>query len=252
MSAIAHVLESEGIATALIALIRLHAEKAKPPRALWVPFQLGRPLGAPGDPEFQHQVLRQALALLDRPASPPVMEDFANDEPEYAVTSGWTPPSGLEGLSVEQEVAALREPYEAARTRAKRTTVGLSGLDMDTVVTYLTRLDGDSPLDLTIKHMADVQLLKSATDDLKAFYLEAVIGEREPPSSGQLGDWFWGTAAGALIKGLRERSLDHADANRRLASWWLVPDGWSDTDHVARMRQVTSRWVDSESGTNSQ
>ena len=123
---------------------------------------------------------------------------------------------------------------------------------LDTVVTYLTRLDGDSPLDLTIKHMADVQLLKSATDDLKAFYLEAVIGEREPPSSGQLGDWFWGTAAGALIKGLRERSLDHADANRRLASWWLVPDGWSDTDHVARMRQVTSRWVDSESGTNSQ
>ena len=62
MSALGHYLESEGLATASISLIRLHTEKIRPPRALWVPFELGRPLGVPDDPAFQTRVLRALLA----------------------------------------------------------------------------------------------------------------------------------------------------------------------------------------------
>ena len=36
----------------------MHSEIIRPPRALWVPFILGRPLGKPGDEAFQLAVVR--------------------------------------------------------------------------------------------------------------------------------------------------------------------------------------------------
>ncbi len=57
MGGLAHYLEDEGIRTTQIALIRKHTEEIKPPRALAVSFELGRPLGAPNDPQFQIKVL---------------------------------------------------------------------------------------------------------------------------------------------------------------------------------------------------
>jgi len=57
VSALGHYLEEEGIATVAIALIRPQAENTKPPRALWVPFELGRPFGPPSDAAFQKRVL---------------------------------------------------------------------------------------------------------------------------------------------------------------------------------------------------
>ena len=66
MSALGHYLEEEGIATVAIALIRPQAENTKPPRALWVPFELGRPFCPPGDPAFQRRVILAALRLLER------------------------------------------------------------------------------------------------------------------------------------------------------------------------------------------
>ena len=47
----------------------------QPPRALWVTFQLGRPLGAPDDPALQTRVLRATLRLLEA-KSGPVLEDY--------------------------------------------------------------------------------------------------------------------------------------------------------------------------------
>ena len=70
MGGLAHYLEEEELATIQISLIRPQTEKTKPPRALWVPFELGRPMGAPNDPEFQKKVLRAALGLLDRDGGP--------------------------------------------------------------------------------------------------------------------------------------------------------------------------------------
>ena len=80
MGALAHYLEDEGLPTTQISLIREHTEKIKPPRALWVPFELGRPLGAPGDAAFQTRVLRRVLSLLEA-SSGPVLEDFSEEAP---------------------------------------------------------------------------------------------------------------------------------------------------------------------------
>lgn len=63
MSAIGWYLEAQGIATVSISLIREHSVALKAPRALWVPFVLGRPLGAPNEHAFQHRVLKEALDL---------------------------------------------------------------------------------------------------------------------------------------------------------------------------------------------
>jgi len=64
VSALGHYLEEAGIATVAISLIRPQTEHTKPPRALWVPFELGRPFGPPNDPPFQRRVILAALRLL--------------------------------------------------------------------------------------------------------------------------------------------------------------------------------------------
>lgn len=60
-----------------ISLLKDITRKVKPPRALWVPFNHGFPLGEPENPSLQKTVIRAALSLLTDPqAPPPVMRDF--------------------------------------------------------------------------------------------------------------------------------------------------------------------------------
>lgn len=76
---VAAELERRGIATVVIQLLRVVAEKVRPPRALAVPFPHGYPLGQPDDPVGQRAVIEAALGLLGDPAlSPPVLVDFAH------------------------------------------------------------------------------------------------------------------------------------------------------------------------------
>jgi hypothetical protein len=70
-------LERRGIATVAIQLLREVAERLRPPRALYVPFPHGYPLGAPDEPKRQHEVLEAALRMLeDRDLRPPALLDF--------------------------------------------------------------------------------------------------------------------------------------------------------------------------------
>ena len=241
MCAIAQFLEEEGIATTLIALIRLHAEKARPPRALWVPFQLGRPVGAPLQPSFQNEVMRAALGLLEKEAVPPLLEDFAKDEPGSANVEGWRSPIALPAETLAGEVALLEPWYQQSLQHTGRTTVGVSGMDIETVAQYLLAIDTETPLPKPRKDLAEVQILRYAVDDLKAYYLEAITAAGVPPSGWQLANWFWGeTHAGQLVRALQENSFDHPDPQRRYATWWLVPDGFSERATVERMRKIKS------------
>jgi hypothetical protein len=74
-------LERQGIATVAIQLLRLVAERVRPPRALFVPFPHGYPLAAPGEPERQRAVIEAALHLLeDATLRPPVLIDFHEEQ----------------------------------------------------------------------------------------------------------------------------------------------------------------------------
>lgn len=74
-------IEREGIATVSISLLREVAVQLKPPRALFVPFPMGFPLGEPNNAKLQHQVIDAALQLLER-NDVPVLESFATTSNE--------------------------------------------------------------------------------------------------------------------------------------------------------------------------
>ena len=130
MSALGHYIEEEGIATVAIALVRPQAERTRPPRALWVPFELGRPFGPPSDPAFQKQVILAALRLLEAEAGPVLLADFPEDDPREAPDPRWRPPIGATGSgepladALIAEAAALAGPYARSCAERGRTTVG--------------------------------------------------------------------------------------------------------------------------------
>lgn len=76
VSLVAAELERRGIATVCLILLREVAEKVRPPRALWVPFRHGYPLGTPHDPEGQRSVLMAGLKLLEHPEPGPILEFY--------------------------------------------------------------------------------------------------------------------------------------------------------------------------------
>jgi hypothetical protein len=233
VSALGHYLEEEGIATVAISLIRPQTENTKPPRALWVPFELGRPFGPPGDTPFQTRVLLSALRLLERAQGPVVIEDFGEDDPRAAPDPGWRPPaipaaasegsSALLASGLESEIPLLRAEHEAWLGRYKRTGVGLSGLPIADCGRFAANwLRGNTPVSPRDGFSAPL-LLRFAVDDLKAYYLEAAATAGRP-SSRQLGDWFWNkTAAGAAVHALRAACLASDDERLKIVGNFMVP-----------------------------
>lgn len=73
-------IERAGIPTVVQVFLREAAEKLRPPRALWVPFDHGYALGEPDNPALQVDVLRQTFAMLAEPGPGPVLREFASDE----------------------------------------------------------------------------------------------------------------------------------------------------------------------------
>jgi len=80
VSLVAAELERAGIPTVTQVFLREIAEKVRPPRALWVPFDHGYPLGEPGNPTLQTDVLRQTFALLDEDGPGPVLKEFEAED----------------------------------------------------------------------------------------------------------------------------------------------------------------------------
>lgn len=75
---VAAELERQGIATVVIQLLREVALRVRPPRALFVPFLHGYPLGEPGNPQRQRAVLEEALRMLETPGlRAPALLDFS-------------------------------------------------------------------------------------------------------------------------------------------------------------------------------
>ena len=235
MSALGHYLEEEGIATVAIALIRPQAENTKPPRALWVPFELGRPFGPPSDPAFQKRVLLAALGMLVEDGGPVRIIDFPDDDPRAQPDPAWQPPfmpatvanGAAESLAsrLEAEILLLQGAHQRWMAQYGRSTVGLSGLAIGDCARYVADwLRGKAPPSPRDGFSAPL-ILRFAVDDLKAYCLEAAAAGTAKPSSRQLTDWFWNeTATGAAIHALREMLLTHEDERLRLiVSNFMVP-----------------------------
>ena len=121
-------METAGLPTCSLVLLKEHAQRTKPPRALFVPFPYGYALGKPDDVEFQHKVLWAALHLFGSPA--PVLAEFS----ELVAGPGQlVQASAVAPLSTERDPAddltAMRGYYERwVADHEGRTAVGNSGI----------------------------------------------------------------------------------------------------------------------------
>jgi len=228
VSALGHYLEEEGIASVAIALIRPQAEKTQPPRALWVPFELGRPIGPPSDAALQNRVILAALGMLVEGGGPVRIKDFPDDDPREAPDPAWRPPippaSTHGAVAVEAELRVLAPAYATSCTRRERSTVGLSGLPPAACGEYfMAWLRGERPAS-PIADMSPALALRFAIDDLKAFALEAALWSVAKPSSQQLGDWLWNeTALGSAIQALRRDFIAGDDERLKQLAFFFVP-----------------------------
>ena len=161
------------------------SEAVVPPRALWVPFALGRPLGAVDDAEFQKNVMRTAFGLLDT-AVEPTIEDYPLEVPDKGLSETWSCPLNLtpesSGSLVERllaEVARLRPWAIETRRQRGRTLFGISGAKEDQVdelarVFVAIAETGDvtsEPVTDEISWMFEMPLLlRHIADDLRSFY----------------------------------------------------------------------------------
>lgn len=235
MSVLACYLEDEGIATTLVSLVRLHSEKVRSPRALWVPFELGRPLGRPNDAALQTRVLKQALGLLESDSGPVVLEDFdhsAETDPQI----GWASPIKTSRKDIDlTKVVAIRNAldaelcnvtacHEKATATSGRTTFGVSGLTIAQIARYITSFLGDAPDANPSDVHSAMMALRFCVDDIKTYYTEAAMAGGQTPSSKQLVGWFWSeTVASQLLIALRDKALKGEDAKLQVVGRFVAP-----------------------------
>ncbi len=72
---IQRAIEYAGMTTVSISVLKEITEKIRPPRALFVLYPLGYPLGEPDNSELQTRIMRAAFSLLARNDFP-VLESF--------------------------------------------------------------------------------------------------------------------------------------------------------------------------------
>ncbi|HAA93541.1 MAG TPA: hypothetical protein DCS82_04770 [Rhodospirillaceae bacterium] len=203
---------------------------------MWVPFELGRPFGAPGDAAFQNKVLRALLALFERQDGPVILEDFDEDPPggHSYDQSGWSCPVSFPKPKGETESEILREIleeigqlapwYNLAIDERGRSTFGVAKLSIEEAVRFMARfLDGtpENPRD-------DITLgetLRFVCEDIKMWYFEAATAKPGTTNSRAVADWFWGeTAAGNLFLAVYQKCVGHEDKGvRHVANSQFIP-----------------------------
>lgn len=224
--------------TAGISLVRPHTEMIKPPRALWVPFELGRPLGPPDDAGFQKRVLLSLLKLFEAKQGP-VLEDFPEDEPEsdevtvlacpvnYAQEAA--APDGADTLlaAFRREITVMRPWYDLAVNNRNRTTVGVSRIPLEDLGDFIYAFTSSKTPENPRKDIPLASMLKFAVEDLKSYYIEAITAQpgQEKASSKKLQDWFWDdTVCGKILLTVKKTcEVSPDEMIKMIGTHFLVP-----------------------------
>ena len=242
MGALANYIERAGVATASVSLIREQSEAVRPPRALWVPFALGRPLGSAEDPTFQKEVIRASLAMLAT-ATAPTIEDYPVEAPAEAGPGVWACPLNLDVPTEDThtsrllaEVARLRPWAEETRRVRGRTLFGITGATPDQVDDVAAALgaiaDGGAvaeapPGDIEWAFSMPL-LIRHLADDLRTFYHEAIAAQPGPsaPNHEALTQWiFDGTALGSALQQIADHLSVTDGRLAPLVRGFLIPEG---------------------------
>ena len=228
MCALSFYLEREGIATTGISLVRENTASMQPPRALWVSFPLGRPLGKPGDAEFQHKVINAALDLLNRPEGP-VLEDYPEDAPalDLEAAAPACPVTFANSSSSSDtwearlliDLSTIMPWYDLSCRRRGRSLVGVSDRTPEENIAAIGRLldEGRLPLD-------QLKWFKHAVEDLKVLYLEAFTAQPGEYDHEQVQQMFWSESVlGAGLIEFHHRFLASGNDKIALIARMIVP-----------------------------
>ncbi len=204
-----------------------------------MPFELGRPLGPPGEPDLQRRVLRACLELLERDQGP-VLEDFP-DVPtkDDADGEGWAcpvnfaqPPAQMSDTDIvfqalSREIGLLTPWYEEAVRTHGRSGFGISARTPDEIARFLAGFVVDPAG--TEPPLADETIgtgFKRMADDLRYYYIQAAIARPDARSSDiEVGNWLWGeTTLGQVLIAIRDHAMDCGEPSlERLAPTAMVP-----------------------------
>jgi hypothetical protein len=229
---LARVLETHGIVTTSISLVREHTQSVRPPRALFVPFPYGHALGRPDDPVLQQRVLQAALALTAE-SDVPVLRDFpdddALDEPPAPTPASAITPSPLAARDLVDETETMVRGHAAWRAqRGRRTAFGLSGVPLDRFAEAVRTLDAfargddvdfvDRPRDVPL-----ARFVRWCADDLKALFAESFMAEKPDARGDEILRRFWAdTAAGQVLRRVRDRLDASTDPEWKAAAFGVA------------------------------
>jgi hypothetical protein len=206
VSTLAHVFEAAGIATVVLAATKSVVERMQPPRALFCEFPLGRPLGKPGDAEFQHDVLAQAFAMLDAETGPVLENHPEVIEADETPLSCALPPRFDPSLpAAVDEAKGMRKAFDRALQRRGVTSVGRV-VDPEGLPGALQILDDI----VNGTHWKEAGIPGSNTTalchDIRTYYEEAALELVDGPSPGGRAAEAWyfeSTQAGRTVLAAR-------------------------------------------------
>ncbi|HCB34079.1 MAG TPA: hypothetical protein DEP69_02590 [Acidimicrobiaceae bacterium] len=223
MSTLAHVFEAAGLAGVALGSIRTHIEATAPPRGLWCDFPLGRPLGKPNDPAFQHRVLAHAFGLLA--AEHPVVEAFdeviADDGSTLACPM--PPRHDPSRHPAVDEAHGMRRAYDRAVAKlGNRMGAGrvVEADDIGAAVQAFVDIADGTPW----KEAGIPGIPARVVQDIRGYYETAALALAEHAPSAWAGTrWFFDhTEAGKAILAARQAMRD---ADVKHAIWFYLAPG---------------------------
>jgi len=207
------------MATVGISLVRTSAVAIKAPRFLHCEFPLGRPLGKPGDADFQREVLQTAFALLER-NDVPVLEDFPEqieDDHGEAAACALPPPLDTNLHPAVDEALGLRPAYKRqVAASSGRTAVGryVTEQDVPDAIAKLIEIADGASLD---EADLDGDQVRALCQDVRAYYEEAGVALSEHvPGARQVETWFFKETAAGQLTLAAAKQLEDAGVERNI------------------------------------
>jgi hypothetical protein len=178
------------------------------------------------------------LRLLEVPRGP-VLEDFPEGEPEsdevtvLACPVDFARDTDVSGdddkllTAFHREITAMRPWYDMAVNKRQRTTVGVSGIDLENLGDFLYGFIKGEPPPNPRNDIPLASTLKFAVEDLKAYYVEGITAQpgQANASSKVLQDWFWNqTVCGKVFLAIKKACENSPDnMMRMIGQFFLVP-----------------------------
>ncbi len=216
-------MESAGLVTITLGSIRDQLYNTAPPRGLWCDFPLGRPLGKPNDPEFQHRVLDHAFDMIATATSQTV-EDFPesiSDEAAEVLSCTMPPRFDASIHPAVDEARGIRAAYDRAGEAGQRIGAGrvVGPDDVPAAIEAFVRVAEGTPW----KEAGIPGIPARVAQDIRGYYEVAALELAEHSPSAWAGTrWFLNqTEAGKVINAARDAMRD--DGVKQPIWFYMIP-----------------------------